>query len=228
MKFSSLNIQERWSGGFIRAITSLFFLLLLNTFSSSSFATALVTDTSGSIVGVNGVNVQGSLYDVSFIDGPCEEAMGGECDSADDFFFSDKLAWKASMSLFNFFDPLFTDDSWNNPGVQLYTSGSVIEGCEVDYCEIVTPTFDADINEVSYKYFAFWIDSGINGDQYGGSTVLSDPVSAFEYYNENKPHLYTFAKWSDANVSPVPNPATLPLLVIGMIGLVSFRRKLRV
>ncbi len=87
------------------------------------------------------------------------------------------------MSLFKFFGPLSTDDSWNNPGNQLYISGSVIEGCENDYCEIVTPAFDAAINEVSYKSLAFWFGSGMAGDQHGGADVWEDPVSDFECYN---------------------------------------------
>ena len=63
--------------------------LLLVTFAlrSSADAATLLVSGSGILTGATGVNVEGTLYDVEFVDGTCAALFDG-CDSVNDFTFS--------------------------------------------------------------------------------------------------------------------------------------------
>jgi hypothetical protein len=78
-KGSSMNkIIQHFSLGF--------FLLVYSAMSNS--ATLIVN--SGSLMGATGVDVDGVLYDVNFLDGICAEPYDG-CDQNSDFPFSNSF-----------------------------------------------------------------------------------------------------------------------------------------
>ena len=63
--------------------------LLLVTFvlrSPSLDAATLIVNGNGILTGATGVNLNGTLYDVEFVDGTCEALFNG-CDSFEDFTF---------------------------------------------------------------------------------------------------------------------------------------------
>ena len=70
---------------------------LLEGLAVASAATLIVSD--GELIGATGVNVDGQLYNVEFLDGACTELFTG-CDSAADSAFRDEgAAVRASQAL---------------------------------------------------------------------------------------------------------------------------------
>lgn len=76
------------------AITSALALLLG---SPSAAAVTLIIDSNGELTGATGVDVGGTLYDVSFVDGTCASLFSG-CDSVTDFTFQTGLAADLAVS----------------------------------------------------------------------------------------------------------------------------------
>ena len=74
---------------------------------ASSAATLLVT--AGILTGAEGVNVDGTLYDVSFVGGTCASAFNG-CDDAFDFSFVDRL--EATLAAEALRDQVFLDSGF--------------------------------------------------------------------------------------------------------------------
>ena len=68
---------------------------------SSAHHAILIVNGSGILTGATGVNVNGTLYDVTFVDGSCVSLFDG-CDSVSDFDFSSADdAGDASQALLN-------------------------------------------------------------------------------------------------------------------------------
>lgn len=67
---------------------------------SSANAAILNVDASGQLLGAAGVDVGGTLYDVTFMDGSCADVFSG-CNEAGDFTFQTEVsATAASAALF--------------------------------------------------------------------------------------------------------------------------------
>ena len=101
---------------------------------AASAATLIVND-SGILTGATGVNVGGTLYDVTFVDGTCIALFEG-CDSVNDFDFTTEAdAVAASQALL---DQIFLDAAQgefdSDPGL---TSGCV--NTTFGVCEVWTP-----------------------------------------------------------------------------------------
>ena len=105
-------------------------VLCLLAASSASAATLNVVG--GQLLGASGVDVDGTLYDVEFLDGTCVELYSG-CDMASDFTFTTQAdAELASQALL---DQVFLD------GVDLFdTVPGTTNGCDhLLFCFSETP-----------------------------------------------------------------------------------------
>ena len=175
---------------------------------SFSVNAALLTVNEGQLVGATGVNVNGALYDVSFMDGTCFALYNG-CDDSTDFLFSGNTASQAASDalLEQVFIGLYDDEP------------SLTMGCSFDTrCRVLTA--DGVVGgEGDLIHGSFAVNSkkgATQGDTTAGGTfdVLSFDTSTMD----NR----TMAVWT---VSAVPLPAAVWLFGSGLIGLIGIARR---
>ena len=184
--------------------------------SLSSRAAILSVSPDGRLSGATGVDVQGVLYDVSFVDGTCIEVFSG-CDQEEDFVF--RLPWTALGASIALSQQVFIDDpALGNfdaiPGLTL--------GCGLDefLCDVLTPFQVGQFGLVEASVYANLIgpeDSLSSMAEYSDSTLSPLPQRADRD---------VWAVWSIAPTS-VPEPGSLALLGVGLIAAVIGRRKKR-
>ena len=202
----------------MRTIKSILVGLFMGITTSGLLVTpgqAAVTWTSDgtNVISAQGVTVNGTLYDVNFIDGNCFDIFTG-CDNATaDFTFDDALsASQAGMALAN---TVFTD----TPMISLDTSPALTEGCEgIWSCNTFIP-FGTDGTMVSFMAVANFPGDSTN-PIFGSfmhvitldTTALADGV---------------YATFTETGPAPVPLPAALPLFVSALAGMgfIARRRK---
>jgi len=170
-----------------------------------AYAVTLDIDATGQLVGASGVVVNGSIFDVEFVEGACIGLFTG-CDDPGDFPFSNSMdATAASQALLN---QVFTGS--------FLTNASLTNGCnEPSICMVLTP-FGLDSSPPPGSFvsvialgigqfgpFSFQIDFGPDSN----TTAIPD---------------LTYAQWT---VAPVPIPAALPLFGSALAALAWFGRR---
>jgi hypothetical protein len=113
-------------------IFSLLSIAVLSLLTASTASAATLNVSGGQLLGASGVIVDGSSYDVAFLDGTCIALYSG-CDEVSDFTFqSEAAAVLASQALL---DQVFLD------GANLFdTDPELTEGCTATtLCEATTP-----------------------------------------------------------------------------------------
>ncbi|WP_445370145.1 PEP-CTERM sorting domain-containing protein [Methylomonas sp. HW2-6] len=178
----------------LRILTAVLFLLLLPMHSSS--AASLVTD-NGILKGATGIDVQGTLFDVSFADGTCPGLYNG-CDLRSDFPFGNRdIANGALLKLLFLIEanPIFN------------RSPTLVQGCSnPDVCDIFTPfsvNFLGGVSIASLRLTPV------------GLTVRPDLILPSRDTSRRSDN--TYAVWSQSPPTTVPEPSTLMLLGIGLL-----------
>jgi hypothetical protein len=177
-------------------LLSLFFSLLLT---QNAEAASLTVTNSGILTGATGVNVNGTLYDVTIAEGTCVSLFGG-CDSISDFPFPNAaealLANTAFLSLINT-DPSFKLTPTN------------ISGCSssTPVCFIITPV------DFSYQTRSFFTSYALDVVLNQATKVVSTTTNINRSLSSE-----TFALWAKQPTTSVPEPSSLILLGIGLLG----------
>jgi hypothetical protein len=176
---------------------------------ASAQAAVLQVDAGGILTGATGVVVNGSLYDVSFVDGSCVGLFGG-CDQVSDFDFqtsADALA--ASQALL---DSVLIDTG----SYMFDTHWWLVSGCGTTAypCGVFTPY------SPSSSPYTVLTSVAVN---YSSDSVSLSSLSRSD--DTSSATSYVYAKWTP--VSPVPEPETYVMLLagLGFIGFMTLRRK---
>ena len=190
----------------------------------STPAAPVLQITSGKLFGAKGVIVEGSSYDVQFLDGNCR-TLYSNCDAASDFaFHSATSAVAAATALF---DTVFVDSALGmfdkNPGLT--------NGCAtIQFCFSIIPyAINTSNNRFSVVYAVnagepFYADGIDGGDGSKYMTINADATIS----NSS----YTYAVWTASTsgttqaASTVSEPGSL-VLVATCTGLLTAARRRR-
>jgi hypothetical protein len=194
-----------------KTLAGLCFLLMLTLRLGAATAAPTLQVTGGVLSGAQGVEVNGSFFDVAFRDGTCVAIFSG-CDSPSDFaFVTSALANAASRALL---DQVFLDGALG----QFDSRPSLIAGCADNtgqgFCAVFTP-----------------VDFGVNNSVAQNSSLeSSDQVrGAFTLPGENLLIYDTvvYAVWTP-HAPAVSEPPTLLLVLGGGAFMLLARRRLAV
>jgi len=161
----------------------------------------------GILMGATGVDVDGTLYDVSFLDGSCV-ALFADCDSLADFTFTDQAtADHASQALL---DQVFLAEG--TPSTAFDTYPPLTFGCEdFTHCYVFTPFMIISPTEILSSFAFNDVPSGFD---YVGGPFHTDPNGDTTLHPE-----VVYAVWTP---SAVPEPTSIVLLTSGLLGLAGY------
>lgn len=186
----------------LMGMLTLFALVLTANANASISPVELLIDSNGSLTGANKIFINDANYDVRFIDGNCNSIFGG-CDSGTDLLFQNEaLATSASQALL---DQVFLGEFDDFPGKT--------NGCGFTlFCNISTPYF------ISTTGDTIWM---INARNYSLASATPDSTEwagnaarSVLDYSDNSGHVW--AVWTLSNISSIPEPASLLLLIASL------------
>ena len=161
------------------------------------------------LLGVNDLMVGSTTYNVTFTGGTCASVYGS-CDTSSLDFLVLGDAQSANVALFNALDNTFFD---TRPGQVGTLNPSRTYLTLMIPFEIFVPTFNP--SSLRMRYVAMNVRSNGSGEaQYTSSSF--DPLV------DNNANFRTYVKFE---VSSVPEPSTLAIFALGLIGLASRRFK---
>jgi hypothetical protein len=164
----------------------------------------LLIDGDGTLTGATGVDVGGTLYDVTFVDGSCATVFTG-CDGASDFTFTDGTTALAATNALA--DQVFLD------GISgaFDTQPSLTFGCtSLNRCIPITPY---ELSGTLFVNSAYFFNSSGDPSTPSDFTALGIEAVGEDYGADGR---RVYAKWSLSETEPVPEPATLTLFGVGL------------
>jgi hypothetical protein len=176
---------------------------------SPAGAAVLLVNGGGQLTGATGVNVGGSAYDVSFVEGSCAGLFGG-CDAASDFTFTSFA--DASAAAQALLDQVLIDGGAG----QFDTDYAATFGCATNNALTCAALIPYATNGVSAS-----VAQALNTPTTDSSNVGANPAITFD--TSGFPQ-YVYARFTAAAAVPEPSSWALMLLGFGAIGL-AVRRK---
>ena len=192
-----------------KLFTALAAMAALSFAAPASAQVTLLTDANGILTGATGVNVNGSLYNVSFADGTCGGLFSG-CDSVSDFNFQN--ATDATAAAQALLDQVFIDSFDTHP--------ATISGCtDLSWCFTFIPyAVFTQTNEALISYttnnFTVATDTAFSGGfwQFSENTALRPDANVA---------LFTY---TGSSITAVPEPATWAMMLLGF-GSIGFQMR---
>ncbi|MEM1188287.1 MAG: hypothetical protein AAGI72_07160 [Pseudomonadota bacterium] len=185
------------------------------------------------LFGATGVEVEGRLFDVEFVDGTCF-ALFSRCDEAEDFAFSSEAsALAAAQALLdtvlieNLNTPSLLDNFDRFPsqtnGIGSIPLGNLLIPYAVNG-SMVDLAFAGNTNP-DFEGMRGPVPGGIIGPDFLGVTTLSIGHDTGRDANQS---FQAFAVFTPSAVATVPVPGSAPSLILGLLGLSAVRRLRRV
>jgi hypothetical protein len=178
---------------------------------SAHASVILIVNASGTLTGATGVTVNGSVYDVAFVDDSCLILFNG-CNELSDFTFtSEAAALAASQALL---DQVFVDSALGN----FDSTPSLTNGCTAisSTCVALTPFGFSGPDPA----FAGASNSTLEAFDLAGSGLVGD-VDTLQVGN------LVYAYWTASSAPPVPEPAAMMMLATGFTGVAARRWRRR-
>ena len=164
----------------------------------------LLVNGSGQLIGATGVNVGGTLYDVTFSTGSCIDAYNG-CDPAAFTFANAADAQAAAQALF---DQLFID----GPAGQFDSVPTLTSNCWYpDFCRAAVP-YGVGLNVLYGPAVLSYVAQNATTDS--NDVVLN--FSDLQNYNATSGDAQI---WTHFAVEGVPEPATWAMMLLGFGGI---------
>ena len=159
---------------------------------------------SGILTGATGVSVNGTLYDVQFVEGFCSDAYSG-CHQTTNLTFQDYYsAFQAVAALMN---QVFID----GPQGSFDSIPNLTNGCsDLNQCFALVP-FAGSVNTVSVVF------GDNSAPAWATDRIDSTNLSRTTFNSANEP-AFVWARFT-AQASPVPEPATWAMMLLGFGGI---------
>ncbi|MBG6174966.1 hypothetical protein IWQ55_002791 [Labrenzia sp. EL_208] len=193
--------------------------LVALTATSGLAATVQLNVVGGQLFGARNVDVNGTFYDVEFVDGTCVALFNG-CTSASDFDFSTRtLAVAAATSLMN---TVFLD----GPQGDFDSDYTLTAGIETNFFKRgwINVPYEYTPGIVTVETIAFF-NFGVLGRDDAVSTNSNTSIKVTT--DTSNIDEFVFARFTPSQITAVPLPASGLLLLAGLagFGLVQARRK---
>lgn len=185
-------------------------IMCLFAFMGSANAGVIYNMQNGKLLSVNGVNINGLLYNVTF-GNSCNSMFAG-CNASLLDFNTQADAISAMDALFSqvFLDNVLVDGNTYN----FDANPELVQSCDVvGFCEIWIPYNVANGNATSVWYV------NVNGNDYVGSV----DYNIYTGYGDSEQYM-AFTNFELAT-NTVPSPMPLSLLGLGLLALVMTRKK---
>lgn len=168
---------------------------------------------SGQLQGAFMLDIDGTSFDVEFVDGTCIGVFDG-CDDTDDFAIQTRdTARLAAEALFSF---VFLD----GPTLGAFDSDPTLTlGCAAatTSCSVIVP-FGVSLRDPTRRDAIFVI----NRDPiFGGD--FTNVTNALLPATDTTALTAVYAKFTESNPAPVPVPSSVSLFATGLLGLAGFR-----
>ena len=177
--------------------------LALTVTSPATAAAILQIDSGGKLTGATGVDVGGTLYDVTFVDGTCAQIFGG-CDAVTDFQF--QTVSTASAAAQALLDQVF------------------LNGADGNFDSHPESVFGCNGPCNSWIPYALPSDGIYYSARVATNTATSDQIAPGDFaasFNTGFHGGSNFAWFTLASVSAVPEPSTWAMMLLGF-GAVGF------
>lgn len=184
-------------------------------FAGQASAAVHLLNSTGALIGAKGVNVAGTLYDVTFEDGTCESIFSG-CDAASDFAFNN--AADATAAAAALLDQVFIDLGVNRfEDLRFDLRPGLTYGC-------------TSTSSICLTYIPFELGSPTTATARTVYNWTFDDWDSIELRSIDRAKdfstwgLETYAKFQLA-ATPVPEPTSMVLFGVALISMAFARRR---